>query len=94
MTEQSLGNKRLMLSFKQKYEQITAEKSDSYYEKYCEAMKENERLHGQLTEYEKRITFLETQIECLLENVPTNSKEDNWHDLDPNITVDSHSEPD
>ena len=70
--EKSLDERRSMLSYKQKYEQLKNETSNNYYELYREAVKESEQLHHQLMECQKANARLEQQIDYLLESSEMN----------------------
>ena len=73
--EKALGERKLMLSYKQKYEQLKDEIDSDYYELYCEAKKESDHLHRQLMACQMKNMELEQQIDFLLETSVTNCQE-------------------
>ena len=73
--EKALGERKLMLSYKQKYEQLKDEIDSDYYELYCEAKKESDHLHHQLMACQMKNMELEQQIDFLLETSVTNCQE-------------------
>ena len=66
----------------QKYDQISAEKEDDYYMKYCEAIRDNEHLRAELSEYESKIELLEKQVDYLLQKDPLIDTEDSLEGQD------------
>ena len=64
----------------QKYEQLLAEKDDGYYDKYQEAMKENQHLREQLKEHKEAIEHLQGQVDYLLESDHGANVEDSLED--------------
>lgn len=95
MSGQAMDTWKSLVTYKQKYEQITAaEKDDNYYTKYCDAVKENQQLRDQLAEYEEKIVLLEAQVEFLLEASPVTDPEDSTHGQGVIESPDSNSGPD